>query len=92
MSTSRYGYPRDPRDALESLRHREDALDRWERDLRTREDALSRETGRGDPTIRRSNFRRKKRVHKEEKDYAKLAAPRNTPPGPDDSTTNVPSC
>ena len=83
MSTSRHGHSRESRDILESLRRREDALDRWERDLRFREESLMRETGRYGPcdnnnSTRRTNPRRKREGPRKEKDYSKLAAPRET--------------
>lgn len=83
MSTSRHGHYRESRDILESLRRREDALDRWERDLRFREDSLMREKGRYVPgdnnnSTRRINPRRKREGHSKEKDYSSLAAPRET--------------
>ena len=83
MSTSRYGHSRESRDVLESLRRRESALDRWERDLRFREDSLMRETGRYGPgnnnnSTRRNNSTKKRKRNHEEKDYSKLAAPRET--------------
>lgn len=85
MSTSRYGHSRESRDILESLRRREDALDRWERDLRFREDSLAREAMSFHQTNRletnytpRNNHRGKRKRPQKEKDYSKLAAPRQT--------------
>lgn len=81
MSTSRYGHSitRDTQGILESLRHREEALDRWERDLRSREDSLTREMNHYHKMNKTPNNRPMKRTRvKKEKDYSKLAAPRET--------------
>ena len=84
MSTSRYGPSRyrETQDMLDSLRRREDALDKWERDLRYREDCLQREMNRPHQINRTPNRKtnlpmKRPRVNKE-KDYSKLAAPRET--------------
>lgn len=83
MSTSRYGQSRETRDILESLRRREQSLDRWERDLRFREDSLTRRTTSFYQNNRieknytpRNNHHEKRNRPQKEKDYSKLAAPR----------------
>lgn len=85
MSTSRYvpSRFRETQDMLESLLRREDALDRWERDLRFREDSLERERNRfhkpkTNPRPNTNNLPMKRPRVKKEKDYSKLAAPRET--------------
>lgn len=84
MPASRYGPSRyrETQDILDSLRRREDALDRWERDLRFRENCLQMEKNRSHKMNRtpnlKSNIPMKRPREKKEKDYSKLAAPRET--------------
>ena len=89
MPTSRYRHSSnvDIYEMLESLRRREEAMDRWERDLRSREDYLTKEMNHC--MNKRPNNRPKRTRIKKEKDYSKLAAPRETYTEESENQTDV---
>lgn len=83
---NRMGY-HEYQEQLDIIRMKEDALDRWEMDLRRREDILR---GQSNHTyIHRTRNVKKPRINKE-KDYSKLAAPREETNTPDE--VNDASC